>query len=246
MNIKQFQRSLHAEYCHQLSLPENYQYLYGNPVLPVVPVETAIGGILIVGAYPSARFATIGSERDVPVADNLSPFSIETYFDGTHTRRLESGFELEHQYLQPLGLSRGSCWITDLVRVFLFKPGHIKKYRQLDCSWPQFETRSKFEDYAIDGMDWFEKEIDVAQPRLIITLGADVAGILRGVQGRESRNDLISGKIQDLSVGDQKHQVIHLAHPGIVMRPASAKNRWPILHREKHVPEARTAIEKFL
>lgn len=246
MRIKQFQRSLHNEYRKNLSLPKTYNYLFGNPILPVVPVETAIDGIMIIGAYPSARFAKINSERDVPVADNLSPFSIETYFDGSRVRVLESGFELENHYLKPLGISRTTCWITDLVRVFLFKPGHVKKYRALGCSWPDFETRSRFEEYANEGMDWLNKEIAVAKPRLIITLGTEVAGILRGVRGRKSRNELISGKIQELHIDKNEYPAIHFAHPGIIMRPATTNNKWPILHQENHIPEARKAIKDFI
>jgi hypothetical protein len=105
-------------------------------------------GVCIVGAYPSARFATIGRERDVPVGDNCGPFSIECYFDGSRVRTVNSGKELEDEYLAPLGLRRQDCWITDLVRVFLFKQGHVDKYRRLGCRWPAAETRRGFEEYA--------------------------------------------------------------------------------------------------
>ena len=53
----------------------DYRFLYGNPVLPVVPLDTACGGVFIVGAYPSARFATLKGVADVPVDNNPGPFS---------------------------------------------------------------------------------------------------------------------------------------------------------------------------
>ncbi|MBN2075587.1 MAG: hypothetical protein JW762_08565, partial [Dehalococcoidales bacterium] len=97
---------------HRNIQPEQYLYYYGNPVQPVVPLDITPQSVFIIGAYPSARFATIQSERDVPVADNCGPFSTERYFDGQRIRTVNSGFELEESYLNPLGLKRSQCWIT--------------------------------------------------------------------------------------------------------------------------------------
>lgn len=77
LTIREFQRNLFHKYCRTLKLPSTYKYLYGNPVQPVVPLDTHQGGVLILGAYPSAKFAAIQNERDVPVADNCGPFSNE-------------------------------------------------------------------------------------------------------------------------------------------------------------------------
>jgi uracil-DNA glycosylase len=241
--IRDFQKRLFAAYKNDLSLPSNYQYIYGNPVQPVVPLDTSQSGVCIIGAYPSARFATIGSEQNVPVGDNCGPFSTERYFDGTRVRTVDSGKELEQAYLTPLGLQRSQCWITDLVRVFLFKKEHIAKCRRLGCEWPERETRSQFEEYAAQGMHWLEEELALARPRLVITLGAEVAGILRQVKGRQKRNAWLGGEVRPLKLGGKAYQVVHLAHPGIVMRPESERNPWPRLHREEHIPALREELE---
>lgn len=243
--IKKFQQKLFREYKNCLSLPEPYQYFYGNLVQPIVPLDTAQKGIFIIGAYPSARFARIGSERDVPVGDNCGPFSTERYFDGGSIRTVDSGYELEHAYLQPLGIQRKQCWITDIVRVFLFKEGHIAKYRRLGCSWPSYETRSKFEEYAKQGICWLEEELKLTQPEIVITLGSEVAGILQNVKGQKHRNMLLGGDIKEFTLGNRNYPVIHFAHPGIVMRPLSETNPWPNLHRE-HIAFAKEAIMKFM
>jgi len=243
--VQDFQKRLFAGYSSDLSLPPPYHYLYAKPVQPVVPLETYQGGICIIGAYPSARFATIGPERDVPVGDNCGPFSTEHYFDGTRTRTVDSGEELEEVYLAPLGLRRCQCWITDLVRVFLFKEGHLAKYRRLGCEWPEWETRSHFEKHAAQGMHWLEEELRLAQPRLVMTLGAEVAGILQQVRGREKRNALLGGEVRTLQLGAEVYPAVHLAHPGIVMRPASERNAWPRLHREEHIPLLREELERL-
>lgn len=244
--VKGFQRRLHAHYKDDLDLPQPYQYLYGNPIHPVVPLDVAKDSVLILGAYPSARFAAVGGERDVPVGDNCGPFSTECYFDGQRIRTVNSGQELEEAYLAPLGLRRDQCWITDLVRVFLFKEGHIAKYRRLGCNWPPRETRSQFEVYAERGLGWLVEELEIAKPRVIITLGSEVAGLLQGVRGQKHRNELLGGDRKEMSVGAKTYPVIHLAHPGIVMRPATERNRWPVVHKTHHIPVARQAVEKLL
>jgi uracil-DNA glycosylase len=244
--IRSFQRALYSNYKSDLSLPDKYKYMYGNPVQPVVPLDTTKRGIFIIGAYPSAQFATINNERDVPVGDNLWPFPDYRYFDGSRIRTVASGEELVREYLEPLGLSRDRCWITDLVRIFLFKKGHLAKYRRLDCVWPERETRSKFDKYAIEGIHWLEAEIKLAQPRLVITLGSEVAGILQSVTGQKRRNELLGGDLKEFNLGAVTYPVLHMAHPGIVMRNASERNPWPRLHWEKHIPEAKKALSQIL
>jgi uracil-DNA glycosylase len=236
---------MYKNYMNDLSLPPKYNYIYRNPIHPVVPLETTKNAIFIIGAYPSAKFATIDSETDVPVGDNLGPFSSERYFDGSRVRSVASGQELEENYLNPLGLKRENCWITDLVRIFLFKNGHIKKYRRLGCSWPERETRTSFELYAQQGINWLQEELKLANPRLVITLGSEVAGILQGVHGQKQRNLLLGGDVKEITIGNINYPVIHMAHPGIVMRPSSEQNPWPNLHREDHIPTATKNIEKL-
>jgi len=244
--VEIFRRRLYSDYKDCLSLPEHYSYIYGNPVQTVVPLDTTQNGVFIIGAYPSARFATIQSERDVPVGDNCGPFTTERYYDGRRIRTVDSGFELEHAYLSPLGLERTQCWITDLVRVFLFKDGHIGKYNRLGCTWPSRETRSLFEHYAGQGMCWLEEELDIAQPRVVITLGSEVAGILQHVKAVEGRKGLLGGDMKEITLGSRTYPAIHLAHPGIVMRPATERNSWPRRHKEEHIPMARETIAKKL
>lgn len=243
--IKEFQQRLYREYKKDLSLPEPYQYLYGNPVEPVVPLDTTPNGIFVIGAYPSSRFAAIQSERDVPIGDNCGPFSTERYFDGTTIRTVDSGNELEHAYLQPLELKREQCWITDIVRLFLFKEGHIGKYRRLGCPWPAHETRSQFEEFAREGFRWLVEELTLAQPKIVITLGSEVAGILQKITGQKQRNNLLDGEIKELIIDNACYPVIHFAHPGIVMRPESERNPWPGLHKA-HISKVKIGLRQIL
>lgn len=160
--IKDLLKRIHSGYNASNTLPESYDYLHGNPVNPVVPLDTAQNGVFIIGAYPTAKFAVIKGQQYVPVADISGPFSNERYFDGSTIRTVKSGEELESTYLAPLGISRGQCWITNLVKVFLFKDGHITKYRKLGCVWPPTATRDDFEQYADEGLDWLTDSPNLA------------------------------------------------------------------------------------
>lgn len=156
MEIKEYQRDCFYNYKQEINYPENYSYLDGNSINVLVPIETAKNEIMIVGAYPSAKFYTINGIPDTPMADNDSPFSNESYFDGSRVRTIPSGKELNEVILEKIGVKRESCWITDLVKVFLFKQGHIDRYNKLGKS-DQTENRSKFSEYAEKSINRIEK-----------------------------------------------------------------------------------------
>lgn len=141
-------------------------------------------------------------------------------------------------------LNAEQCWITDLVRIFLFKEGHLTKYRRLGCSWPERETRSQFEFFAEQGIDLLSEELQLAKPKIVITLGSEVAGFLQHVKGQKQRNELIGGDIKEFAINNTHFPVLHLAHPGIVMRPESDRNPWPGLHKQ-HIVEAQAAIARL-
>jgi uracil-DNA glycosylase len=132
------------------------------------------------------------------------------------------------------------------VRVFLFKDGHIEKYKRLTCNWPTCETRSKFETFAQKSLYWLEEELSLARPRLVITLGAEVVGVLQNEKKQKERNALLGGGLKEFKLGTSFYPVIHLAHPGIVMRPVSKSNPWPQLHCDEHIPAAKKVLKQFI
>ena len=54
--ILTYQQRCHRQYNASVDLPPVYTYPDGNPIRPLPPVKTATGDLMIVGAYPSARF----------------------------------------------------------------------------------------------------------------------------------------------------------------------------------------------
>ena len=114
MKTEDYQKHCFAEYKKSIGYPEKYTYLHGNPIRVLVPVETALNKVMIVGAYPSAKFFTVEGIADTPLSDNDSPFSNETYFDGSQVRTIASGRELNEVILKNIDVERTDCWITDL------------------------------------------------------------------------------------------------------------------------------------
>lgn len=232
--IEALRRDVLAEYVSSIGLASRASYISGAPLRPVVPLDTG-SKVFIIGAYPSARFGVMGGERDVPMADNLGPFEPERYFDGERVRVQNSAAELEENYLKPLGVERDQCWVTDLVKVFLFKEGHRQKYARLGVQAPAGYEREAFEALGEKSIPWIARELKLAKPTLVVTLGREVAGIVTGTRGDAARNKLLSGDVKAIRIGDVEVDAAHLPHPGIVMRDTNgnaATNPWPALNRQ--------------
>jgi len=244
--IRAFQRRLYSDYKDDLQLPQTYKYVYGNPVQPVVPLDTATGAIMIVGRHPETIYAYAGDERDVPVADVPRPFPSDIYFDGLRPRFHLSGAQLEEALLLPLNLQRRQCWLSHLVHVYLFGRGEIEAYRRLGSIWPEQETRGTFETLAQQSLPWLADELAVAKPRLVLTLGVDVAGIVQGVTGQAAREALLDGTVRELSLAGQSYPVMHLADPSRVIRHAASDSSWPATHAERHLPAVKQALGRYL
>lgn len=243
--ISKLQNLIVEEYAADLGLDPKAAYISGAPLRPLPPLDVGTDSVMIVGAYPSARFGVVSGVRDVPVGDNMGPFEPERYFDGQRVRTQASADELRDLFFAPLGLDRSQCWVTDIVKVFLFKNGHRKKYDALGATSPVGYDREAFERYASASLKWLEREIEASAPRLLVTLGSEIAGTVRSVQGQRRRNELLTGDATDLEVGRHTVRTVHLAHPGILMRPGDpARNRWPAEH-EKHLEKLRATFREL-
>lgn len=97
--------------------------------------------------------------------------------------------------------------------VDIYEPSYFDTVRRLGCSWPERETRSQFETLAREGLVWLEEELVLARPRLVITLGAGVAGVLQDVRGPEASEALLGGELQDVWLGESVYPALHLGVP---------------------------------
>lgn len=224
--VVNYQRKCWKTYKTAIGIHDDYNYLYGNPVKVHVPVDTGCGGLMIIGAYPTAHFNAIGKERDVPVGDHLYPFSSEKYFDGSREREVESGREIEALFLKPLGdLPRSETWITDLVKVFLFKEGHRAKYDRLGFNGALVD-RNQFMDLAHKSVAFIEQEIDICKPKVILGLGAEVNAVMLNKSIAAATNIIENDYKQGIVVQDSRFDYFACPHPGILMRETEGNQKW--------------------
>ena len=242
MTIKKYQRECFYEYKQDIGFPKNYSYLFGNPINALVPIETAINKFMVIGAYPSAKFFTIDGISDIPVADNDSPFSNESYFDGSRVRTIPSGKELNEVILREIGIERDDCWITDLVKVFLFKQGHIDRYKKLG-KHDLKENRSKYDEYAKKSIKWLMTEIEIANPKLIILLGIEVTKNIFNISSKKAKDNL-NGELISYKINGIERNFVCLPHPGILMKDFD-KNPWPKRFKNEIAPKVRKVINEL-
>lgn len=242
MTIQQYQKECFTNYKSSIGYPITFDFFHGTQINPLVPIETVTEKAMIVGAYPSAKFFTIDGETNVPVASNNSPFSDEHYFDGSRVRQIPSGKELNEVILQRIGIERKDCWITNLVKVFLFKEGHIKKYNKLG-KYTIEENRSSFEEYAKKSIKWLEMEIGICSPGIIIILGYEAVKVFFGLSTKNAK-EYLNGEIKVKEIGGIERNIICLPHPGILMKKTKI-NPWPERFEKEISIIAKNEIEKI-
>jgi len=249
MDIQEYQQFCSKEYKKQIGYPESYTYLTGKLIKVQIPIETTVNKVMIVGAYPSAKFYTVRRNdgkffSDTPLDDNDSPFSNETYLDGKRIRTIPSGKELNEVILQKIGVQRQDCWITDLVKVFLFKEGHVKKYHALG-KFDIEPNRKDFKKYAESSLKWLYDEIEICNPYAIILLGIEVTSAVLELNPDAAKEALNGIRISKLIKGKDRH-FICLPHPGILMRKNQPGNTWPQDFENTISVNARSEIIRLL
>ena len=165
-SIRSYQQNCHRTYLASIGLSDNYTYVDGNPIRPVPPVQTALHNLMIIGAYPSARFERRVSlnrpnnYRTIPIADNLQPFGYEQYFDGLAVRTLTSADGLDKYLFSKLRNAKfTTSWITDLVKVFLYKEEHIEACNNVNPSFKMVTTRNRFDEFADKSVSWCVRNV---------------------------------------------------------------------------------------
>jgi hypothetical protein len=79
-----------------------------------------------------------------------------------------------------LGLDFKDCWITNLVKVFLYKKEHIKSYKAFDPYFNIQMYRNDFINLGKNSINWLKEEIGLCRPKVIVTLGYEVAQVVSG------------------------------------------------------------------
>jgi hypothetical protein len=223
MTIQQYQKKCFKEYMKSIKFPQETSYLYGNPVGTVPPIETTIGHVMVIGPQPAAKMYFVDDIPDVPLCDATAPFSVEPYYDGSRVRSSYTGQELSDVILETLEVPREKCWLTSLVKVFLFDDDHVKKYHRLGKDIK--ENRSHYMEYANLSLPWIRQEIEIANPKAIILMGPQVVASLLLCSEKEAL-EFITGKVVEKKIIWKNSNFICLPAPGLIME-RSPRNPWP-------------------
>ena len=221
-SVLTYQQHCYREYSSTIGLPDNYTYPNGNPIRPLPPIQVAVGGLMIIGAYPSARFESRPSRiqpkryRLIPIADNLQPFGYEQYFDGLRVRTLESADGLQKYLLSQLELAPHQCWITDIVKVFLYKDEHVENCNDVCPEFQVTALRSQFKELAKKSLSWIQSECKLCQPKLIVTLGQEVAQVISGKLSVSADTLLVPNINHPLNL--EGYPTLFLPHPDACRR----------------------------
>lgn len=221
-DILTYQQRCFRDYASSIQLANPYIFPDGNPIHPLPPIQTATEGLMIIGAYPSARFESRSSRNNpghyrlVPIANNLQPFGLEQYFDGIRMRTLESADGLQKYLLNDLSRSLDQCWVTDLVKVFLYKPEHAESIADVHPDFQVPVNRNQFKELAVKSLQWLQNEVQLCNPKLIVTLGEEVAQVISGEKSA-SADDLLSRDIS-CSTALAEYPVLFLPHPDACRR----------------------------
>lgn len=215
--VLQFQKDCFKNYLDDIrqkvpEIPNPYIYPDGNPVRPIIPTKTVQNSIMLIGAFPSARFEKRNKVL-IPVGDNLSPFGQEEYFDGSTVRTQASRDSLDETYFPQLNIDPDKIWITDIVKVYLYPEKHIKNCKVISPHISFVNTHDLFKNIAAASMDWMKKEISVCNPKLIVTLGEVAARTISGDSKTEIKT-LLNGEVRPITF-DREYKIAHLGHPEI-------------------------------
>lgn len=241
MTIQQYQKKCSREYLQSIDFPKENSFLYGNPVQTVLPIETAIGKIMVIGPQPAAKVYFVDGIPDVPLYNATAPFSIEPYYDGNRVRSSYTGQELSEVILETLEIPREHCWLTSLVKVFLFDDDHVKKYRRLGKEIKA--NRALYSEYANKSLPWIRHEIEIANPKAIILLGPEVISSLLLFSEKEAM-DLITGEVVEKKIIWKNSSFICLPSPGVILE-RSARNPWPRKFALQIGPKAAEEIRRL-
>ncbi len=213
--IRLYQEKCFKEYKNDIGYPKENIFIQGTPIHPVVPVQTVQNKVLVVGDSPTAKIATIEEVPNVPVSNSDGPLIDEVYYKGNQLYENLMAKDLQECLLNEIGVSYEDCWLTNLVKVYLFTALDVKKYKKLGKTI--LPTRKDFSSYAQMSMKWLDEEIEICHPKLIITLGAAPAQyLMKTTQARSV--SLLDGHLRSYGVNGKQYPMISLPHPRILSR----------------------------
>jgi hypothetical protein len=174
-----------------------------------------------------------------------------------------SGAEVERNYLEPLGLSRGEVFIFDLVPYYLANTtvnrnsgrsmaDNVRHYEQATGETTGIAARPSGEDFLAlvrempGNLDRLAVYLDKCRPRLLLTLGTEPAAFVRGLafsEARASVDRIFYAPPERVEVSGTTVQVVHLVHPHLFIKRNA---KWTGRHNDWCRDHGRALVEDLV
>jgi uracil-DNA glycosylase len=238
MEIQGYQKRCFRQYKKSIGYPAERSFLLGNPVEVAVPIETAIEGAMVVGFHPFAKTFEVKDQKDVPLYSAAYPYSSELYFDGREVRTVGGGEYLD-EVLEKLSIPRSNCWITTLIKVYLFNSKDVIKYNKLG-NFKVAPDEFNYKEWGEKSLPWLEDEVTLANPKIILLSGLETISLFFDVSPTKAKH-LIDGEVRELKFGRKKYPVICLQEMELMVNN-NKRNPWPEVFERKVLPPAKRSI----
>lgn len=241
MGVHNYQKKCYRQYKESIGYPEERTFLYGNPVEVTVPYELAFGKVMVIGFHPAARTYEVEGQKDVPLYSTSFPFSEEQYFNGRQVVKAAGSGDLT-TVLQKLGIDREDCWLTTLIKIYLFSSKDVVKYNKLG-SYKVAPDEFNFKEYGAKSMPWIEQEAGLASPELVILLGLETISLFYDLSPTKSKH-LIDGELKQLAIGRRNLPALCLQDADLMLNN-NKRNPWPEVFENKVLPGAKESLKDF-
>lgn len=191
--------------------------------------------IAILGVYPAAtrweHYKTADGPIKVPVAIEARSF------DGS-----KSATELDATYFKALHLTRQDVVIIDMMPYYLANTSgsgrdgrsmwdNVQTYERLSGKKTAVSPRPRPDALVGEARhmpgntDRLREHIHGHRRRLLITLGNEAAAFVRGDTVADDAQEHLLGELREMDVLGTPLDVVHLPHPGIVMKNEGWRQR---------------------
>src|SRR5690606_20336302 len=148
------------QYKESIGYPEERTFLYGNPVEVAVPCQLVPEKVMVIGFHPLAKLYDVGEQKSVPLYSADFPFGEEQYFDGKHVVKVPGREDLK-VVLEKIGINREDCWLTTLIKIYLFNSKDVAKYNSLG-NFKIAPDEFNFKEYGAKSVPWIQQEVNLA------------------------------------------------------------------------------------
>ena len=241
MDVHNYQRKCFKQYKESIGYPEERNFLYGNPVEVAVPCQVVPEKVMVIGFHPLAKLYDVGEQKAVPLYSAAFPFGEEQYFDGKHVVSIPGRQDLE-VVLGKIGIRLEDCWLTTLIKIYLFSSKDVAKYNSLG-NFKVAPDEFNFKEYGTKSVPWIQQEVNLANPELVVLVGLETISLFYDVSPTKAKH-LIDGELKELKFGRKTVPVLCLQDPELMINN-NKRNPWPEVFENKVLPAAKESLKSF-